>query len=167
MTIIIQEYNPLWADYFTLEKVALGRILGNIDYRIEHIGSTAVIGLGGKPVIDIMLGIFDFSIADSLFPKIETLEYTYKKKYEKQYPFIRLFIKEKFAVRSHQIYLVEYGSQYWLKHLKFRDYLRQNKKERDRYFQFKKALSKLHWKDIDEYNDAKSNFINEIEANIS
>ena len=49
---IFRPYNPIFPELFKNEKERMEKILGD-NLKIEHIGSTAVMGLGGKGVIDI------------------------------------------------------------------------------------------------------------------
>lgn len=79
MKVSIVEYRPQWRKMFEEEKPLLQAVLGEVSAKVEHIGSTAVNGLAAKPVIDIMIGLPDFSVADNLVPKIETLGYEYIK----------------------------------------------------------------------------------------
>ncbi|MDQ3743616.1 MAG: GrpB family protein [Acidobacteriota bacterium] len=71
MKVSIVEYRPEWRKMFETEKGILQTTLGEVPARIEHIGSTAVAGLAAKPIIDLMIGLEDFSIADQVVPKIE------------------------------------------------------------------------------------------------
>lgn len=48
-----------WLLSFEKEKQHLLLTLGKV--QIEHIGSTAVLGLGAKPIIDIMVGLPNFA----------------------------------------------------------------------------------------------------------
>ncbi len=64
--VVIADYDPQWPILFEEEK---GRMLGVNGERvvaIEHIGSTAVPGLGAKPVIDIMVGVRRLADAEDL-----------------------------------------------------------------------------------------------------
>jgi GrpB-like predicted nucleotidyltransferase (UPF0157 family) len=63
--------------------------------------------------------------------------------------------------------MVEAGSEFWLRHLAFRDYLRANENMRNEYEALKKKLSAKEWKDGNEYNVAKTEFIKGIEANFT
>src|ERR1019366_6870997 len=51
--IVIADYDPRWPGMFEEEKERLLHCVGQWVLDIEHIGSTAVAGLGAKPVIDI------------------------------------------------------------------------------------------------------------------
>ena len=163
MKVTIVEYRPEWRKLFEDEKRILQTALGEVSAQIEHIGSTAVAGLAAKPVIDLMVGLEDFSIADNLVPKIEALAYEYIKKYEAVMPFRRFFIKEQAGIRTHQIHLVGIGSEFWERLILFRDYLRQNPGVAAKYALLKKELAGHEWADANEYADAKTEFIRKIE----
>ena len=53
--MLIQKYNPIWIDNFEKIKTEIQKALFDIEIKIEHIGSTSVIGLSAKPIIDIDL----------------------------------------------------------------------------------------------------------------
>ena len=61
MRIKLVPYNPEWPSEFEAARESISNALNEDKIVIEHIGSTAVPGLGAKPVIDIMIGIPDFS----------------------------------------------------------------------------------------------------------
>src|SRR5215212_10965718 len=113
MKVSIVVHRPEWGRMFEDEKKALGAALGGVAARVEHVGSTSVVGLAAKPVIDIMVGLEDFSLADSLVPKIEALGYEYVQKYEAVMPFRRFFLKDREGVRTHQIHMVGIGTEFW------------------------------------------------------
>lgn len=163
MKVTIVEYRPEWQTMFEDEKKILETALGDVRAKIEHIGSTAVTELAAKPVIDLMVGLEDFSIADSVVPKIEALAYDYIQKYESVMPFRRFLIKERDGIRTHHIHMVGIGSEFWERHILFRDYLRQNTDVAVQYASLKRELARRDWKDVNEYADAKTEFIREIE----
>ncbi len=163
MKVSIVEYRSEWQKIFEEERRLLQDVLGEASAKVEHIGSTAVNGLAAKPIIDIMVGLPDFSVADKLVLVIETLGYEYIKKYEDEMPFRRYFAKNLNRIRTHQIHMVEIGSEFWGRHLLFRDYLRQNPDMANEYAVLKKQLAECEWEDVNEYADAKTNFIKSIE----
>ncbi len=163
MKVSVVEYRPQWRKMFEEERRLLQDVLGEASAKVEHIGSTAVNGLAAKPIIDIMVGLPDFSVADKLMPVIETLGYEYIKKYEDEMPFRRYFAKNLNGIRTHQIHMVEIGSEFWGRHLLFRDYLRQNPDMANEYAALKKQLAECEWEDVNEYADAKTEFIKSIE----
>jgi GrpB-like predicted nucleotidyltransferase (UPF0157 family) len=162
MKVVIEEYNPMWPALFENEKELLSNVFDEIEFAIEHIGSTSIVGLGAKPVIDIMVGVPDFSLANNYVAGIELLGYQYISSYESVMPFRKFFIKESAGKRTHHIHLVELNTDFWKRHLAFRNYLRENDKVRDAYFMLKKGLVEKEWKSGDEYAAAKGDFINEV-----
>lgn len=164
MKVTIAEYRPEWLEMFEDEKGALREALGEVAARIEHVGSTAVANLAAKPIIDIMVGLEDFSNADNLVPVIEALGYEYVKKYEEVMPFRRFFIKEQSGVRTHQIHMVAEGGEFWDRLILFRDYLRENARAAAEYAALKKELAEREWEDVNEYADAKTEFVRKAEG---
>ena len=55
--IIIAPYNPNWRDEFVTIGVPLRQALGDLALRIDHIGSTAVLGLAAKDIIDVQIAV--------------------------------------------------------------------------------------------------------------
>lgn len=162
MKIVLEEYNASWPAVFAEEKRKLENIFPVENIAIEHIGSTSVVGLGAKPVIDMMIGVSDFSLANIFISGIEGLGYQYISSYESVMPFRKFFIKDDLGKRTHHIHLVEFNSDFWIRHLAFRNYLRENIEVRDEYYLLKKELSEKEWNSGDEYAAAKADFINEV-----
>ncbi len=163
MKVEVVDYRPEWAQLFATEKTLLSDALGQPDATIEHIGSTSVPGLAAKPVIDIMIGLPDFSLANSFVPHIVALGYDYIAKYEEIMPERRYFRKLVEDRHTRHIHMVEIGSEFWQRHLLFRDYLRTNAQAVQEYADLKKSLAMREWQDRNEYTDAKTEFIKNTE----
>ena len=163
MKIILSEYDPQWPTLFEQEKAVLLSIIGLLNPTIEHIGSTSVPGLIAKPIIDIIAGLPDFGHADKLVPKIQELGYTYLSRYEDEMPYRRFFKKLEGNVATHHIHMVEINSDFWIRHLLFRDYLRGNPTIALEYADLKRNLAQKEWEDSNDYADAKGYFIRGIE----
>ena len=164
MKVTIVEYSPAWRELFEQEKQLLETALGNSFIIIEHVGSTSVVGLAAKPIIDIMIGLPDFSVANNLVPKVEALGYEYVPQYEDEMPYRRYFRKTIAGIKTHHIHMVEIGSEFWERHLLFRDFLSANPGVADEYAALKRRLAELEWDDVNEYADAKTAFIRSIES---
>lgn len=167
MKVVINKYDPNWEVEFQLEHEKIFTLLSKKKVFIEHIGSTSVEGLGAKPIIDIMIGLNDFNIADSCIKDIESLDYEYISKHESIMPNRRFFIKNKEEKLKYHIHMVGYQTDFWKRHLAFRNHLINNKKDREEYFNLKIELAKREWKDGGEYANAKSEFISKIEEKIN
>lgn len=163
MKVIISEYSPEWPEMFERERKSLEATIGAGAGIIEHVGSTSVSGLAAKPVIDIMIGLHDFSIADKLVPEIVALGYQYVPEYEEVMPYRRYFRKTAGGTSTHHIHMVQAGGEFWQRHLLFRDYLRAYPDVASAYAVLKKELARLDWDDVNDYADAKTAFIRNIE----
>lgn len=163
--IEIFPYNPAWPAMFEAEKSRLISVLGDSALKIEHMGSTAVPGLGAKPVIDIMIAVATLAIADArCVGAIQTLGYEYVSEFETIMPFRRFFRRDDEAgVRTHHIHLVEITHDFWRRQLLFRDYLRAHADARADYERLKRSLAP-QFTDMNEYANAKSDFILAAEA---
>ena|ERR1051325_3770736 len=163
MKVTISEYGEEWPEWFREEKTALEGALGKDAAAIEHVGSTSVAGLAAKPILDIMIGLADFALADRLVPKVVGLGYDYIKEYEAVMPYRRFLVKERLGVRTHQIHIVEFGSEFWRRLLLFRDTLRAKPEVRRDYEALKRRLAEQEWRDVNEYAEAKTDFIRDVE----
>ncbi len=153
----IAEYDPAWPALFERERGLLEGALGDLASAIEHVGSTAVPGLGAKPVIDIMVGLRTLAHHEPCVPPLQALGYEYKGEYGIP---CRLYFRRFTEGRlSHQIHMVERGSDLWQRHLLFRDYLRGHPDEAEAYHELKVRLATEFRTDRVGYTEAKSEFI--------
>jgi GrpB-like predicted nucleotidyltransferase (UPF0157 family) len=78
--IEVVDYDPNWKNIFETEKVALAQAIGSNAVKIDHIGSTSVIGLAAKPIIDILIEVSNLEELDAASRKINALGYKIKGK---------------------------------------------------------------------------------------
>ncbi len=162
-SIIIAPYNPNWPNIFFHEKTLLIAALSEWDVAIEHIGSTAVPNLSAKPVIDILIGVNQLTdVNDAFIKKLQLLGYEYVPEYEKEMPERRYFRKNNaHGIRTHQIHVAQKDSEFWKKHIFFRDYLRAHPEVAQEYEKLKRNLAEQHT-DTQEYARAKTDFVQSI-----
>jgi len=163
MKITLTDYSPDWPRRFEIVRLQLLQQI-SLPVTIEHIGSTAVPGLCAKPIIDIMIGVPALERIDEAVPEIEALGYEYLSIFEDQMPYRRFFRKWKGDIRTHHIHMVEAKSTFWNRHLLFRDYLRAHQEIAAQYATLKRDLATREWEDMNEYADAKTAFIRNVEA---
>jgi len=51
--IEVDDYNPDWNNKYEMLKLKIWPIIKNIAERMEHVGSTSVVGLAAKPIVDV------------------------------------------------------------------------------------------------------------------
>ena len=160
--IIIKSYDPKWPQLFEAERDTLMEAIGHYVSEIEHVGSTAVPGLAAKPVIDIMVGLRRLLDAQDCIMPIEAMGYEYVPEFENEFPERRYFRKSTSGKRTHQIHMVEIGSDFWKRHLRFRDHLREHRETRDQYATLKRELATEFENDREGYTNAKGPYIQNI-----
>lgn len=128
---------------------------------IEHIGSTAVVGLAAKPIIDIQVGVVSLDVSAQIVAAVEALSYVYVPEFERVLPNRRYFRRTSpVGVTTHHVHLVERADlEWWDRHIRFRDWLRAHPEDRDRYATLKRSLAAEHGNDRDGYTEGKSAFI--------
>ncbi len=160
MKVFLSDYNPEWVNLFQKEKKLISDKLGDKIVTVEHIGSTSVPGLGAKPIVDILLGVRKISDADEFIPKMLELGYEYRNNFENVMPYRRYFTKPGY----YHVHTVEVTSEFWRRHLLFRDYMRAHDEIRDAYYKTKKELAEREWNDTNDYALAKTEFIEKAQV---
>ena len=160
--VIIVPYDPCWADTFKNEANLLQQTIPFSNIIIEHIGSTSVVGLSAKPIIDIMVGFESLNDANTSIPAIESLGYQYIPEYEAVIPDRRYFHKPVSPPRNFHLHCTTIHSNFWKKQIAFRDYLRSHPQACADYQQLKENLAEQHRNDRTAYTDAKTDFIESI-----
>jgi GrpB-like predicted nucleotidyltransferase (UPF0157 family) len=162
--VSIVPYDLEWPHRFDEERrrLRLAAVFAGCDALIEHVGSTAVPGLGAKPVIDILIGVPVLIETERRIPALEAAGYEYVQEYEQQLPDRRYFRKPRFGLRAFHVHCVVTGSDFWIRHLAFRDYLRAHQESAAAYYDLKRELARRVSKQ--EYTAAKSPFIESILA---
>ena len=158
--VVIVPYDEQWPRLFESERVRLQPLLSGINFRIEHVGSTAVPGLGAKPIIDMMLGVDHLSQIEKRIPAFEQIGYLYVPEIEAMMPEDRFFYRQDAVeMRVYHLHTVELSSNFWRDHLLFRDYLRTHPEVAEQYFQLKRKSAERFRDDRSAYTESKSEFI--------
>ncbi len=160
--IVVKDYSENYKTKFESEAKCIKDILGDNLLKIYHIGSTSVKGLKSKPVIDIMPVVKDIEKVDLHNKEFEKLGYECMG--ELGIKGRRFFKKGGEENRSHHIHIFQEDNQKDIvRHLAFRDYLRQNERAREEYSNLKEELAKKFPNDIESYMDGKDEFIKLLE----
>ena len=152
------EWAPEWAQLFEEERAQLANALGEMILDIQHVGSTSIVGLCAKPVLDIAICVENFEKAFETVAPLEAIGYAFRGEFG--LPRRHYFIKG--SPRTHQVHMWEIASDDWKRHIAFRDYLRANDDARDRYAAMKREMSRIA-KTRQEYQDRKGPLIQELQ----
>ena len=158
--VVVTSYQPHWVDEFTQIARHIRDLVGRAAIRIDHIGSTAVPGLGAKDVIDIQITVSDLDEAAGLtsplraagFRQGTALRYdVFHKKPETDPELRKLFMREPEGERRAHIHIRELGRFNQRYALLFRDYLRSSQDVRAEYELVKRRAAQLFPESIDGY----------------
>lgn len=159
--VVVLPYDPEWKNDFEKIKQEIVNAIGDLIVCIEHVGSTSVEGLSAKPIIDIDVVISDYSVFDSIVSRLSAIGYTYEGD---------LGIKDREAfkysdkphLRKHHLYVCPQNSKELLRHITFRDFLRNNPEAVKKYSEVKENGAKLFPDNMDKYIEYKSPCIEEL-----
>lgn len=146
-----------WAARFAEERSRIVEALASSALDIQHIGSTAILGITAKPVLDIAVAIRDFESGHALVPMLVALRYTYRG--ENGIPRRHYFERGD----SHHLHIFDQGSLDWQRHLRFRDRLLASPELAARYSQVKLAAARESDGRRERYQDLKALFIEEVQ----
>ena len=158
MKIKIFRYSSKFPKIFGKERQKIIKVINNND--IHHIGSTAVPGLGGKGIVDIMIGIKSWKGATDIVKKLKKIGFKHVHHKEKG----RLFLSKSHEPTpdSVNVHIVRKGSKQYKELLFFRDYLRKNKREVKKLFKLKIEWFKEAKRNRERYFKLKEKYVKEI-----
>jgi GrpB-like predicted nucleotidyltransferase (UPF0157 family) len=152
-------YSPLWPAVFDIEKGRLTEIFGADAVLVEHVGSTAVPGLGAKPVIDILVGAPTLAVVERHIPQLVESGYRYVPEFERAFPQRRFLVKLHGHPGTFHLNAVVYDTPFWKDLIAFRDILREDPGIAERYWRLKGLLAARFRNDREAYANAKSEFV--------
>jgi len=158
--VVVTTYQRRWAGDFVRIARRIRESVGDAAVRIDHIGSTAVLGLAAKDVIDLQVTIRDLSRAGELRSRLKAagfrqggrVQYDVFHGMAKTDPGLRkLFMREPEGERRAHVHVRELGRFNQRYALLVRDYLRSSQAARDAYALLKRRAARLFPRSIDGY----------------
>ncbi|RXE85873.1 GrpB family protein [Pseudoalteromonas sp. A757] len=160
--ISLSKYNQDWPRMFQDEKLRLAPLLCPwIEGDIEHVGSTAVVGMVAKPVIDIMVGVKSLEASKEAIQVLTQHGYCY---YPYKADVMHWFCKPTPEFTTHHLHLVPFDSALWQERISFRDKLRASSDLSAEYCALKQRLAQQYKDDREQYTQQKWPFIQKVLA---
>ena len=156
--MLLVAYDPLWPLEYAAEADRIARACDDLPFRVEHIGSTAVPGLGARPIIDIAVGIPANAKRQEYFAALRQLAYEHRG--TDGVPGRDYFVRG--SPRSHHVHVVSWSSNLWSDWLLFRDYLRANPAAAREYDGLKRELWDTFADEPRKYSEAKGAFVGAV-----
>jgi GrpB-like predicted nucleotidyltransferase (UPF0157 family) len=158
----IVDHDPSWATRAAEELRRIGEALGPVAARLEHVGSTAVPGLAGKPILDLQLSVGALEPRARYVEPLQRLGYLFAPAPEA--PDYHFFAKPPERPRSHHLHVCAVGSAHELRHLAVRDFLRSHPDEAPRYAALKRRVVERRPQDRLAYIEGKEDYVVALEA---
>lgn len=122
----------------------LRNILGNVIKDIQHVGSTSILSIKAKPIIDIAIAVDDFNDILTFKEKLKSEGFYYRPKSDlgDQLLFASGSHYEGAGdLQTHFIHVVHTNSMDWINYINFRDYLNRTPSVAKAYEELKESLA--------------------------
>lgn len=154
----LHPYQTNFSTQFKNRKAKILKSIGN--FEIHHIGSTAIPNLPGKGIIDIMISLDKWSKADQVIRNLKKIGFNHVHPKENGRIFLSKQPKTKFG--DTHLHLVKKGTRPHNEFLAFRNYLIENKVEKNHYLRLKKKLLKVTEGNRAKYTKGKNEYMKSI-----
>lgn len=148
------DYDRRWPLVFQAERRRIGAALGNKAVAIEHVGSSSVPGLRGRPEVDILLGLRSTDDIKESARFMAGLGYVTNARGSSD----GWYLMSKSGPISFEVLIVEHLGPLWRRHLWFRDYLRSDPTKALTYGRLKSEWAARYGVGTEAYKEAKRRF---------
>ncbi|WMT38903.1 GrpB family protein [Paenibacillus sp. D2_2] len=155
----IAEYDPEWSDLFLEIGLKLRDALGEMAVRIDHVGSTSIVGMDAKPIIDIQVSMHNYEVVSNYKDKLERIGFVFRAENPDK---TKRYFREVPGSRRTHIHIREVGGFSEQITLLFRDYLREHREDCLRYALEKYRLMQLYRQERHKYVEGKGPIVWEI-----
>jgi GrpB-like predicted nucleotidyltransferase (UPF0157 family) len=156
----IVSYDPSWVKQFESEAEQIKKVFGSNALDIQHVGSTSVPGMEGKPTIDILVLVNDVSVSETHKSQMASLGYEHKGQVVNENS--RLFQKLDNGYLLANVHVLPPDHPETINLIRFRDYLRSHPDEIQEYSKVKRMLFEQHPNDYAEYRRQKDAYLEHL-----
>ncbi len=153
-----RKHKDEYKDLYEAQKNLIQAVVD--DLSIEHVGSTAIDGLGGKGILDILVGVRHHSDLRETKEKIEGVGFEFRDmaSTDERY-FFRRDIDHKGETQRFHLHLVMRDGRDWREMISFREVLRSDRGLCEEYAEIKKEAVATARGDGEKYRTHKEDFI--------
>lgn len=156
----IVPYHSRWAEHFHREEELLLKVMGEAALDIQHVGSTSIVGMPAKPIVDILVGLESLPVVEPFVENLKQIGYEDRGNGEE--PGRRYFVKGAEERRTHHLNFCELNGVFWTRHVAFRDYLGKHPEVANQYAALKAELARKFSHDRRAYTNGKEEFVRSI-----
>jgi GrpB-like predicted nucleotidyltransferase (UPF0157 family) len=158
----LQEYDLNWQNKFEKIKILLSYIFKEKALKIEHVGSTSIVGMKAKPLIDVLVIIKKIESFYEEKEKMIIAGYEWGEEYIG--PNTLIFYKVAHdGSKTENIHVCEHGSSHEKRFLVMRAFFRAFPEKAKEYSELKEKNFNLYPNNYPAYVEAKDAFLGRIE----
>lgn len=161
--VMLAEHDRAWPEHYAALARVIREALGDAAVLVEHVGSTAVPGLVAQPIIDVVLAVADSADEGAYVAALEAQGYALCIREPGWYEH-RMLTRRASGEPDVNLHVFSTGCPEIDRMLLFRDRLRADPAERERYAAVKRELAAQPWRHVQNYADAKTAVVDEIVA---
>ena len=134
----LAEYDAARVERFASEAALIVKALGGRVRQIEHVGSTAVPGLAGKPTVDIAVGVDAIELPPEAVESMRAVGFRHQP--DETRPWEQRYVKGDEFPRAVIVHVVAWQGLKWRELIRFRDTLRADPELASEYEELKRSL---------------------------
>ncbi len=154
--IILSAHKTCWKDWYEEERQRITALLQSREFRIHHIGSTAIRGIWAKPIVDMLMEIPPDVSMEQIKEELVRIGYVCMSEGENRKSLNRGYTDTGFAEKVFHLHLRYYGDH---DELYFRDYMNDHPALAKEYETLKISLWEKYACNRDAYTDEKGGFV--------
>lgn len=160
-TVALEPHNIEWEISANNLIDKLKNILKEDIIDAQHIGSTSILHIYAKPIVDIVVGVTDFERIMKYNDVLMKAGIIYRREDQ---PGQHLYVCGDLDnnIHTHYIHVVIWGEKQWNNYINMRDYLNADREKAEAYSELKLKLAKEYSEDRIAYTEGKSGFIENI-----
>jgi len=155
-SITVVPYNAEWPELFQRLGRQLRAAFQDLAGRIDHVGSTSILGMPAKPILDIQISVACLEPMGSYKASLESLGFDWR---VNNPDLTKRYFRETSGSQRIHIHVRRSGSWGEQFSLLFRDYMRTHSEDAAAYGALKYRLAGEHRTNRQAYVDAKAPFI--------
>lgn len=160
--IAIVPHQKSWKSACTAEIINIRSATASLQMFIDQVGSAAITGLEGKPIIDLLVTPVDWQDADRISATLTTIGYARE--------IAKSGLPREYLVKpaanggsiSFHVHIAPRESEWGRNMLIFRDQLAADRSLAKRYAALKRQLAEAHPRDLEAYTQGKSDFVAQV-----
>lgn len=161
---VYKPYSKIFPELFEKERARIATVLKHA-IAIEHVGSTAIPGLGGKGIIDIAIAVAKEEMENSS-QILQELGFQFRPSFStpSRFYFVAYFPDPEEGSRRYHVHLTDPSSKEWKELIQFRDYLLSHPEAVEEYAQIKKQAASEANQVGSHYRKLKDPFFKKIQS---